>query len=190
MRLTVNGVQELKKVLGEQADRLPRELATAVNATAKATKRQMAKEVTQELAVPQKVVVATLKETRKATKAELKAAVRINKTGRISLKEFGARQNKKGVSYKISKSQGRKFVPGAFQGPKPGAISAKWRGHAFKRVGKSRLPIVKLKGPSPFGVFVKRGATPKVVDFADAELEKQVKRRVRAVMVRRGLIAV
>lgn len=186
--IQVTGISELVKALGEQADRLPRELATAVNATAKATQRHMAKEVTTELAVPQKVVADTLKQKRKASRSDLKAMVTLSKTNRISLREFGARQTRAGVSAKISKSKGRTTIPGGFQGPKPGAMKVSWRGNAFKRVGKTRLPIVKLKGPSPWGVFVKRGSTKKSAEFADAELEKQIKRRVRAVMVRRGLI--
>jgi len=185
---SIKGVKELQAVLAEQANRLPRELAIAINATAKATSRHMAKEVTQELAVAQKVVTKTLSQPKKASGTDLKAAVRLSKTGRISLKEFGARQNRQGVSYKISKSKGRGLVPGGFQGPKPGAINTKWKGNAFKRVGKARLPIQKLMGPSPWGVFVKRGATAKTVEFANRELEKQVQRRIRAVMVRRGLI--
>jgi len=185
---SVRGVKELQRVLADQADRLPREMATAINATAKATQRQMAKEVTKELSVPQKVVASTLSQSRKASRSELKAAVRLSKTKRISLKEFGARQTKAGVSAKISKSKGRTTVPGGFQGPKVGAMLARWRGNAFKRLAKTRLPIVKLQGPSPWGVFVKTGATKASVEFAQQELEKQVQRRIRAVMVRRGLI--
>lgn len=186
--LETRGIDQLKKALGDQIDRLPKELAMAVNATAGATKRQMAKEVTKELAVPQKVVTSKLSQPRKATRLETRAVVRMDKSRRISLREFGAKQNRSGVSYRISKSKGRKTVAGAFQGPKPGAISAKTRGNVFKRVGKSRLPIVKLNGPSPWGVFVKSGATDRVVKFAEDELEKQTKRRVNTVMVRRGLI--
>ena len=186
--IETKGVKELQRALGDQAKRLPRELATAVNATAKATRRQMAKEVTKELAAPVKTVASTLSQPKKASASTLSAAVRLSKTKRISLKEFGARQTKAGVSAKISKSRGRTTIPGGFQGPKPGVMKVSWRGNAFKRVGKSRLPIVKLQGPSPWGVYVKRGATKASKDFAAAELEKQIQRRVRAVMVRRGLI--
>lgn len=175
----VAGIERLKASLGDKAKKLPQEVAIAVNATAKFVNKQMAKDIQQELATSQKVIGKTIRQTRRATKAELKAMVRLEKTTRIPLKDFGARQTKKGVSYKVSKTKGRGFVPGGFQGPKPGAMKASWRGNAFKRVGKARLPIVKLKGPSPWGVFVKRGMTADILKRADAELEKQVERRVR-----------
>lgn len=183
-------------MLADQADRLPREMATAINATAKVVKRELAKEVTTELAVPQKVVMKTLSQRKKASRTSLDAIVQLAKTRRISLRQFGAKQTKAGVSYRISKREGRKFIPGAFQGPKPGVMKASWKGSVFARApGAKRLPIIKQQGVSPWGVLAVRYRTVrgKIVPFrilkiADKELEKQVQRRIRAVMVRRGLI--
>lgn len=62
-------------------------------------------------------------------------------TGRpIDLKDYGARQTRKGVSVAVTRGQ-RKVVAGAF-------IVQPLSGQVFRREGKSRLPIQKLVGPS------------------------------------------
>jgi hypothetical protein len=53
------------------------------------------------------------------------------------------------------------------------------KGHVFKRVGKERLPIQKLMGPSPWGVTVKNKIDEVVVKFSRADLLKQIKERTR-----------
>ena len=169
----------LERALGEKAKRLPIELKIAVNATAKKTKPAISKEVRKELAAPAKAVNQTISIQSKATNTEASAKVLVKKTRRIPLRDFGARQNKRGVSYRISKSQGRKTIYGAFQGPKPGVMKTSWKGNVFQRVGKSRLPIVKLYGPSPWGVVVKKKLKPVVQKDAKKELRKQIERRIR-----------
>lgn len=164
----------------ERAGRkLPREIATACNATARKTKSLIAKGVTTELATKQKTVKQHVSQSRKAVPTKLQAGVRLNKSKRIPLKEFKPRQTRAGVSYRISKRTGRATIPGAFQGPRPGLMKASWRGNVFRRVGKARLPIVKLYGPSPWGVFVKRKMGGPTAKQAQAELMKQLERRIR-----------
>lgn len=165
-------VDRLKAALGEKAKRLGAEVAIAINATAKKVSREIAKEIKTELATSVKVIAAAISQTRKASKAQLGATVTLAKTKRISLKEFGARQTKLGVSYRVSKTQGRKSIRSAF-------ISSKLHGHVFTRVGKSRLPIDKKHGPSPWGVFVGMKLTPRVIAMAEVELKKQIERRIR-----------
>lgn len=111
---------------------------------------QISKEIRQNL----NIKAGDLKPVLKTKGFKGGATIRLNKSERLSLRHFGAKQNAKGVSYKINKSGGRTFVAGAFQGPKPGAMKISWKGSVFKRVGKSRLPIVKLQGASAWGVFV------------------------------------
>lgn len=159
--------------------KLPREISTAVNAAARKTKSIIAKGVTTELATRQKTVKQHVSQSRKSVPTKLQAAVRLAKSKRIPLKEFKPRQTRAGVSYRISKRTGRATIPGAFQGPRPGLMKASWRGNVFKRVGKSRLPIVKLFGPSPWGVFVKRKMSRPTAEQARAELMKQLERRIR-----------
>jgi hypothetical protein len=189
LMMQVDGVKELKAAIDGTKKKLPRELKIAVNATAKKTRTMMSREVRKELATKAKAVNKTINIVSRATEISLSSTVRLSKTKRIPLRDFGARQTRQGVSYKISKSKGRGMVPGAFQGPKPGVMNTKWRGRVFKRVGKSRLPIAQLFGPSPWGIFVKRQLRTPVVRDGNAELSKQIQRRVRFNLLKRqGLI--
>lgn len=174
-------VNELSKVLKGSDKKVRRQLVIAVNATSRKTTGGIAKQVATELATAQKNIKKTIKVKQKAGKTQKvpTAIVSQTETKRIPLRDFGARQNKKGVSYKISKSKGRKTIQGAFQGPKPGVMKAGWRGRVFKRVGKSRLPIQQLFGASPWGVFVKNKMKKPVVKESKQELIKQIERRIR-----------
>lgn len=181
LNLTVrnDGLARLADAVERSGRKLPREIATAVNATARKTKSFIAKQVTKELATKQKTVKEHTSQSRKANPSSLAAAVRLSKSSRIPLKEFKPRQTKAGVSYRISKRTGRAVAVGAFQGPRPGLMKASWRGNVFKRVGRSRLPIVKLYGPSPWGVFVGQKMQKPTAGQARSELKRQLERRIR-----------
>lgn len=92
---------------------------------------------------------------KKAKSTDLQAGLTVKRFGKIGLQYYSAKQNKTGVSYRIPTNGGRRTQKGAFMGPVPGAIALKLNGGVFKRVGKKRTPIVKLHGPSPWGVFEK-----------------------------------
>jgi hypothetical protein len=169
-------VNQLAKALGDEAPkRLKKEVAAAVNAAAKRTQNLLAKEISKELAASQKVIKEGISVTKKATSENLNAEVTQKESQRLSLKRFGAQQTKTGVRYKISKTQGRKFVKSAF---KPEALGQ----HVYQRQGKTRLPIQKLHGPSPWGVTVKN-ELDQLVTKRDIkpELIKQLDRRIKAV---------
>jgi hypothetical protein len=181
LSVTARGEKRLAKLLQGNSKRLRREMAIAVNATSKKTVAIWAKEVSKEVATAQKNIKATIKVSKKASAGESKsptAVVTQKKTGRIPLRDFGARQNKSGASYKISRGK-RGFVAGAFQGPKPGVMKASWRGRVFKRVGAGRLPIIQLFGPSPWGVSIKNDLKKPTVKATRIELIKQIERRIR-----------
>jgi hypothetical protein len=103
------------------------------------------------------------------------ASIRLRESDRLSLRYFGATQNNKGVTYKMAKGQGRGFIAGAFQGPRPGAVKASWKGNVFKRVGKNRLPIQKLMGASAWGTFVVKG----MYKPTEADLMQKFNQRLR-----------
>lgn len=184
-----NAMQRLAQVVADAGRKLPQELAVAVNATARKTKSVVAKEVTKELAVAQKVVKAQISQPRKARASSPIAEVQLRKSKRIPLRDFGARQNKKGVSYRISKSTGRRTIPGAF-------IVQSLGGHVFVRngrfttasrgrnAGRVREGISKRFGASPFGVYVKQGSSRPVAAATQAELVKQIERRIRFVTLK------
>jgi|JI10StandDraft_1071094.scaffolds.fasta_scaffold53944_7 high-affinity K+ transport system ATPase subunit B len=169
-------VNQLAKALGDEAPkRLKKEVASAVNAAAKRTQNLLAKEVSKELATSQKVIKEGISVTKKATQDSLNAEVTQKESQRLSLKRFSAQQTKTGVRYKVSKTQGRKFVKSAFKAMTLGE-------HIYKREGKTRLPIQKLHGASPWGVTVKN-KLDEVVTNRDIkpELIKQLDRRIKAV---------
>lgn len=169
-------LKELEKALGQDAPKkLKREIVSAINATAKRTVNLLAKEVGKEIAVPQKDIKQGISVTRKAIAEKLSAQVTQQESARLSLKRFGANQTKEGVTYRISKTKGRKFLKSAFT---PEVLG----NHVYKRQGKSRLPIQKLHGPSPWGITVKNKLDTLIAGRdVEPELIKQIDRRIRAV---------
>lgn len=170
-------IARLQSVLNGKS--LQKELSIAINATAKSLRSDMSRSIRGELAVKKSDLDKTLKSAKLATPTSLSANVQLRKSPRIPLRDFAARQNKQGVSYRLGKRQGRRMAAGAFQGPKPGSQLTRWRGRVFKRVGKSRLPIVQLHGPSGWGVWVKGDISNPVLRDASSELRKQIERRIR-----------
>ena len=130
----------------------------------------IAKEVTKELNTAQRNVKAQI--TRKRVSSSTGSKLILAKSARIPLRDFKARQIKSGVSYKISKTRGRKRIPGAF-------IIKKFGGHVFKRENNDRGSIYKPAGVSPWGIFVvnklQRQVTPKI----NQEVHKQLAERLR-----------
>ena len=177
-------IEALRKSLGDVQKNLSKEIAVALNATGKMARREIGKVIREELAVKKETVEKPIKVGAPANASKLGLTVTLKKEKRISFREFSPRQNKAGVTYKISKKQGRKFIAGAFQGPTPTARKISWRGNAFVRAGKSRLPIIKIKGVSPWGVFVGQDMTPELSKKIQVELKKQIDRRTRLLLLR------
>lgn len=158
------------KSLDNVVKNLQKELGTVVMKTARKGKSFIAKSVTQELAVTQKVVKAHVEVKKEGPTT---ASVSLDKSPRIPLKEFRARQTKTGVSYKTSKSKGGKRIEGGF-------IVSRYGGNVFKRrSGVKRQVGSSKKGPSPWGVFVKKKRRRTVKKQLSDELDKQLKERLR-----------
>ena len=132
----------------------------------------MAKQITEELETTQKVVGRHIEVVGKANQYKQSVTLRFKASQRIPLKEFKARQLKKGVSYKTSKRKGRQSIPGAF-------IVDRYGGNVYKRPGKSRAVGGRKKGPSPWGVYVKNHYRPQTVKSLDSEMRKQLVKRTR-----------
>ena len=171
-RINRTKLNALTTAVDESGRDLEREIAAVVNATATKTMGLMAKGVTREIAVKQKSVKKTLTKGKRATPQFPNTSVTLRKTSRLSLREFKPRQTKKGVSYKISKTGGRKKITTAF------VNQTKLYGHVFVRKGSKRLPLQKLWGPSPWGVFVKQNMTPETTQQVEAEMLTQLDRRI------------
>lgn len=171
-----DGFNRLVRAMQGVSDNLTKELGVIAWATAKKAKSEVAKRVGGELAVPQKVIKKVLTHVRNN---QLTSTVTLSKTRRLPLREFNPKQNRKGVRVRISKTKGAKVIPGAFQGPRPGVMKTSWRGNAFRRISKKRLPIVKLRGPSPWGVFVINEQMSPTMQVVKEELNNQIEKRIR-----------
>lgn len=161
-----------------------KELAAAVNQVAKKTRLDMGRQIRATVTLKKDESEKPISVRLNATEANLASVVNLKKTPRLGLRHFGAKQNKKGVTYKIGKTGGRSLAPGAFMGPKPGAVKTSWKGNAFRRTGKGRLPIVQIKGVSAFGVYVKNNLTKPQVEAVTEELKKQIERRINLNVLR------
>lgn len=180
----------LKDAVGKAKKSLTKELAGAINQVAKKTKLQIGRDIRSRVAMPKDQAEKPLSVRANATSKDLVAVVSLKKTPRLGLRNFGARQDKRGVSYKINKTGGRKRVNSAFQGPKPGVVKMSWKGNAFQRKGKSRLPIVQLKGVSAYGTFVKNEMSGPQEKASREELLKQMDRRIKLNVLRaNGLVS-
>ena len=183
-------LKELRRAVDRAGKKFKPEFAAAINQTAKKTQSQINQKIRTELVVKSKDLNRLIKQGSKATSATLVTRVTLAKTARLPLRVFSARQIKSGVTYKISKKEGRKLAAGAFQGPRPGVMKVSWRGNVFKRLGKARLPITKLMAASPWGVFVKQRMTPEQEKDIREELRKQIDRRIKLNILRaEGLVA-
>jgi hypothetical protein len=183
-------LKRLRESVGKAKTKFGRELAAAINQVARKTRLDIGRDVRSVIAIKKKESEEPLRIGAKATAEQPKTTVSIAKTRRLGLRHFGAKQDKTGVSFKISKQGGRQRVQGAFQGPKPGVMNVKWRGNAFRRVGKERLPIIHLRGVSAFGAYVKNKFTKAQIKRINDELSKQMERRIKLNILRAsGLVS-
>lgn len=173
-----NGLDSLMNVLTETPKKLPAELARLSNNIAKAHRKEIARETRKHVAIKNKDALRTIDISKKASPGSYDARLKLNRTARPSLKYFGARQTKKGVSYRISKKSARKTINGAF-GPNIPRLG----GNVYLRTSKKRLPIRKLHGPSVLGVYLKNDLLPWSKEQLSDELGKQTAKRVRAIIV-------
>lgn len=151
IRLDVKAdIEQVTKALSDlQRVKVPKVAARALNKTIGNVRTQASKSIRQERALSAKVVKDALK-VEKATQAKLTAS--LTASGRpIPLREYQARQGKKGVTVKVSPGA-RKLVVHA--GNKAFEID-KFGKHVYARTGTKRTPIKKLYGPSIPATFLK-----------------------------------
>jgi len=129
------------------ARRIPNATVAALNRVAASARASAAKTVGADLGIKQSAVRAAVV-VNKASVSTMESQV-IAKGKRIPLIDLGARQVGRGITYK--RGAGRKLIPGAFIG----RMKSGHRG-AFKRLGRKRLPIYELFGPSIVLPFIKK----------------------------------
>jgi len=176
-------IKQVAKILKDIGLNARKEIATAVNKAGEKTRSTMAKGISKKITIKQKDVKNSIG-IKKANETSLTTSVTLKKEKRLGLQYFGAVQDEVGVSYQIVKGGERKYVDDAFMGTKPGRLAPKLYGNVFKRKGKSRLPIIRLKGPSFWGIFVKNKLEVPTAAVALTELEKQVRERLRYLLLK------
>ena len=140
-------------------------LVRAINKTATTVKRVALRGMAKDLRLTQKSVAKSVKLDK--ARWRLKRAI-ITVTGRrIPIIDFGARQVRRGVTYK-GRGGGRKLIPGAY-------IATMQSKGVFKRIGRARGPNRELLGPSPQYVFVRRH----IRKAMDAEAAIQWQKHIR-----------
>ena len=193
-------LESLSKAVKNAGKNMPKEIAAAINQVSKKTRLDMGREVRKVIAVSKEASERHIKVLSKASPESLEAMVTVqkgNKPRRPGLQHFGARQNGSGVSYKISKTGGRKTIRGAFMGPKPGVLAPGLYGGVYKRtggpktkakkgrsIGKMREPIIKLNGVSVWAAYKKNNLTGPQMKAIAIELNKQIDRRIKLNILR------
>lgn len=158
-------------------------LISAVNDTAKQVRTRVSRKIRDHVNIKKSDIDKHIKLAKASEHPEAK--VTLSESKRIPLKYFGAKANSRGVTYRIKKGGGRQFVPSAF-GPPGGKRTgiARLGFHVYRREGKSRRPIRKLFGPSPYGVAERANIKPEVMSETQSLLNKNVLRRMNLMALR------
>ena len=159
----------------------PVAIARALNHTGDKVKTQMIRALVPQTGLKRKVIVKALKRSG-ASAGALVYAIK-SRGGDISLKFFGARETRKGVT--AAPWGKRKLYPAAFikGGRFPNRVALGMGGQVFVRAGKSRMPIQKLKS----GVFIPaemvKGATKEAFERTVAsELPKRIEHELKRII--------
>lgn len=164
-------LKRLQDALKDKASRLPRELATAINATAKKCRLEASRMMNKEFKVPAKVMKAAMKNKSSATANNLQAIVGLRDKFVLPLKHFKPTQIKRGVTYKLKpEMKGRSVLRDAF-------IVQVYGGRVYRRIGKERGPIKQVYA-SLGNVYEQLGIAAVVERVAKEQLPKQIDRRI------------
>lgn len=147
---------------------VPRVFRRAINRTVDTAATDLKGRVGEQITATKGSIAKSISK-KKATLTNLTGSIG-TKVYRPGLIAFSARQTKHGVSYRISRTAGRKTIEHGFIAKMPS-------GHrgVFIRGGPSRLPIRELQGPSIWTVVTNTaGILKAVTDAAGKQLGKHI----------------
>lgn len=173
-------IDRLKQSLQGTSRKLEREIKTAVNATAKKVALEAARDLSKELPLKIGTLKKIVRQKAKATDRKLRAVIGIGKGYPVPLKYFKAKQIKRGVTYKLSKSaKGKSVLRDAF-------IVKRYGNNVYKRTGTGRGPLAQQYGPAPGEYFDGLRIVERAIDRARDELKKQMDRRIRFIQLEKS----
>lgn len=177
--LTINKgqIDRLKQALEGTSRKLEREIKTAVNATSKKVALEAARDLSKEMPLKIGTLKKIVRQKAKATNERPRAVIGIGRGYPVPLKYFKAKQIKRGVTYKLSKkAKSKSVLRDAF-------VVRRFGNNVYKRAGTSRGPLVQQYGPAPGEYFEGLRIIERSLERARAELEKQMDRRIRFVLL-------
>ena len=136
VKVAFTDISRIEGLIREAGLKAPYAIAKALDAVGNKTKTQLKRAVAKQAGVKAGRVEAALS-VRQAMGSGQGTFTIVARDVTLSLKEFGARQTRAGVS--AAPWNKRRVFPHTFIGP---------NGHVFVREGKARLPIKKLWGPN------------------------------------------
>ncbi|MBE3586566.1 MAG: phage tail protein [Thermoanaerobacter sp.] len=184
IELTVEQMDKAERLLGHIPGAAPKAMANAINRAAEAARTEAARKVRELYYIKHKDVLATMKIYR-ATPDDLTATV-ISKGNLIALSKFRITpkqpqpKRKKPVIARVKRGEG---------GPIKSAFVARMQsGHVgvFIRVGRSRLPIRELYGPSVPQMLGSPNVTEWVEEKAIERLEQRLEYEINRILEGKG----
>lgn len=186
-------IKRLERQLAAFPKAMPRVMRNAINKTSTAARVESARRIKDKTGIR----VTVVKKGLPLFKATLARWVsRIHFSGRrIPVIDLGARQTKKGVTFRSTKTKGRVLIKSAFKATMPkagrfrkpghlGVFVRKIQGGKFKKYD-GRLPIGEQRGPSLKEIFTNAPViVAAVTRKAFSTLEKEITRQVDLIFKR------
>lgn len=155
VNVSLAGQKQFQRTLAGLASSIEKKTQQALNRTLQRARTQMTNAVGEKLNLKKKTI-RELTSIQRATKVTGLIGKLIVKNQPVSLIEFNAKQNRKGVSFKVFKNRSRQLLKHAFI-----TSDAQSRETVFKRESTARLKIKPL-----YGTRVTDVARDKVKDTA------------------------
>ncbi|HUX16030.1 MAG TPA: phage tail protein [Phycisphaerae bacterium] len=169
-------LKRIERLLAGIPRGLPRAVTRGVNQTAVTGRKTAIDEVYKDLALKKGDIRAAMP-LKRATFRRWTATVSV-RGRRLRLLMFGARQIRRGVSYRVRRQGRRQTIRSAF-------IATMRTGHrgVFRRLGKKRLPIIELRGPSiPYVFETAPGILARTMAVAGRLLPRNIDKHVRLLL--------
>lgn len=180
----VRGVEDVDRRIFNIKNGVAKATAGAINDLLKSARTDLAKSVRDQVKVTYGSVLSRIK-IRKASEGDLSGSVSLREKSRIGLVSFGAKRigsakKPRGIRYQISKTGGKQTITDAFIGK----ASTGSQLRAYRRRGKSRLPLIDLKGPSLNAVVNKNQIDEAVKKTIGSKLPDRIASRIKLLIAK------